>query len=58
MSVVLGTPGGPEGQLANDHCEGGTNSPAGIAGALGRGESLGRMRSSASAAIGSVETVA
>src|SRR6266850_1790866 len=56
MSVVLGTPGGPEGQFANDHWEAGTSSPAGMSGPLGRGESLGRTRSSAWAAVLSVDT--
>src|SRR6185295_5489904 len=56
MSVVLGTPGGPAGQFANDHCEAGTSSPAGISGPLGRGESLGRTLSSACAAPLSVDT--
>src|SRR5215510_3959464 len=42
MSVTLGVPGSPSGQLANDHWLGGTRFPAGISGELGRGESLGR----------------
>src|SRR5712691_7582598 len=56
MSVVLGVPGGPLGQLAKDHCESGTSSPAGIAGPEGRGESEARRRSSAWATALSVET--
>src|SRR5712671_4210587 len=58
MSVVLGIPGGPAGHFAKDHIERGTSSPAGIAGPLGLGESLGRMRNSASAALRSVDTAA
>src|SRR5437867_1838452 len=56
MSVVLGTPGGPFGHLAKDHWLVGITSPAGISGLEGRGESLGRIRSSAAATTWSVET--
>src|SRR6266404_3544563 len=58
MSVVLGVPRGPDGHFANDHSDGSTSMPAGMLGLLGRGESLGRARSSAWAMTLSVDTEA
>src|SRR3954447_16464685 len=58
MSVVLGCPGQPSGQAANAHRSSGTRVPKGIAGALGRGESLSTTHNSASAALLLTETLA
>jgi hypothetical protein len=50
MSVVLATAEeGPFGHLAKDHWLVGITSPSGMPGSGGRGESLGRIRSSAMA---------
>jgi hypothetical protein len=58
MSVVLGVPGQPSGHAANAQRSSGTRVPNGIAGPLGRGESLSASHNSASAAALFAETLA